>query len=59
MKKFLDLSLADYRGEGWYIDNSSYDYYSMWAYQMYGLLWSEYFGKEKSEKYTEKGEKTL
>lgn len=54
MKKFLDLSLADYRGEGWYIDNSSYDYYSMWAYQMYGLLWSEYFGKENYPEYAKR-----
>lgn len=54
MKKFLDLSFADYRGEGWYIDNSSYDYYSMWAYQMYGILWSEYFGKKYYPEYAER-----
>lgn len=54
MKKFLDLSLADYRGDGWYIDNSSYDYYSMWAYQMYGLLWSEFFGKDNYPEYAKR-----
>lgn len=54
MKKFLDLSLADYRGDGWYIDNSSYDYYSMWAYQVYGLLWSEFFGKDNYPEYAKR-----
>lgn len=52
--RFLDQSLNDYRGEGWYIDNSSYDYYSMWAYQMYGILWSEYFGKKNYPEYAQR-----
>ncbi len=43
---YLEKSLADYRGEGWYNDNPAYDYYSMWAYQLYGMLWSQWFGAE-------------
>jgi len=44
--EYVDKSLADYRGEGWYNDNPAYDYYSMWAYQLYGMLWSHWFGNE-------------
>jgi len=43
---YLEKSLAHYRGNGWYNDSPAYDYYSMWAFQMYGSLWSEYFGKQ-------------
>lgn len=41
MEKLLDR----YRGEGWYNDAPAYDYYSMWAYQSYGPLWAELFGR--------------
>lgn len=46
MLEYLQKTLADYRGSGWYNDNPAYDYYSMWAFQMYGSIWSEYFGKK-------------
>jgi len=44
--EYLNKSLAHYRGEGWYNDSPAYDYYSMWAFQMYGVLWSEFFGNK-------------
>jgi len=44
--EYLQASLAHYRGDGWYNDNPAYDYYSMWAFQMYGVLWAEFFGKQ-------------
>ncbi|MDD3078441.1 MAG: DUF2264 domain-containing protein [Paludibacter sp.] len=44
LEKYLTKSLEHYRGEGWYNDSPAYDYYSMWAFQMYGLLWSHYYG---------------
>lgn len=43
LRKLLKL----YRGEGWYNDAPAYDYYSMWAYQTYGPLWAELFGKQQ------------
>ena len=43
--EYLEKSLKHYRGNGWYNDSPAYDYYSMWAFQMYGMVWSEYFGK--------------
>lgn len=45
LEELLQILLAAYRGDGWYHDNPLFDYYSMWAFQMYGSLWSEKFGK--------------
>jgi len=42
--KYVKLLQGDYRGDGWYLDHPNYDYYSMWAYQLYGKLWSRFFG---------------
>jgi len=42
--EYLDKTLNHYRGEGWYNDNPAFDYYSMWAFQMYGVIWAEYYG---------------
>jgi hypothetical protein len=52
--EYLDKSLAHYRNDGWYNDAPAYDYYSMWAFQMYGPVWSEYFGKKYYPEYAEK-----
>lgn len=54
MTEYLDKSLAQYRGDGWYNDNPAYDYYSMWAFQMYGVVWSEFFGKKYLPDYAQK-----
>ncbi|MGV3705582.1 MAG: DUF2264 domain-containing protein [Arcticibacter sp.] len=51
LKNLLEKSLNDYKGDGWYNDRPYYDYYSMWAFQMYGMLWSEYFGKKHYPEY--------
>lgn len=45
MKDCLEKLLALYRGEGWYNDAPAYDYYSMWAFQMYGPIWAHMYGK--------------
>lgn len=44
LKSLLEKCLADYRGAGWYTDSPYYDYYSMWAFQMYGTLWTMFYG---------------
>lgn len=54
LKEYLQLSLEHYRGDGWYNDNPAYDYYSMWAFQMYGILWAEFFGNEHYPKIAQK-----
>lgn len=51
LEDYLKRSLAHYRGDGWYNDAPCYDYYSMWAFQMYGSIWSEYFGKKYYPQY--------
>ncbi len=52
--EYLDKSLAHYRGDGWYNDAPAYDYYSMWAFQMYGPVWSHFFGKKYYPEYARK-----
>ncbi|MBD1422526.1 BNR-4 repeat-containing protein [Sphingobacterium chuzhouense] len=44
LKELLEKCLADYRGDGWYSDSPYFDYYSMWAFQMYGSLWAKFYG---------------
>ena len=44
MKENLENCLKLYRGEGWYNDAPAYDYYSMWAFQMYGPIWAQLYG---------------
>ena len=46
MEEYLQKQLGHYKGAGWYDDAPSFDYYSMWAFQMYGRLWSEYYGRQ-------------
>ena len=33
-------------GDGWYRDGHSFDYYSCWAFNMYGPLWNQWYGYE-------------
>lgn len=35
-----------YVGEGWYRDGQCFDYYSCWAFNMYGPLWCKWYGYE-------------
>ena len=46
MEELLHANLDAYVGDGWYHDSPLFDYYSMWAFQMYGPLWAEGFGKQ-------------
>jgi hypothetical protein len=46
LEEYLQKQLTHYKGEGWYDDAPSFDYYSMWAFQMYGRLWSHYYGRQ-------------
>lgn len=50
----LNKALAFYRGEGWYNDAPAYDYYSMWAFQMYGPVWSQLYGNKYYPEYAQK-----
>lgn len=46
LQEYLHKSLDHYRGEGWYNDAPAYDYYSIWAFQLYGVFWAEVFGQK-------------
>lgn len=51
LKELVKQVLNDYSGQGWYNDSPYYDYYSMWAFQMYGVLWADMFGKRHYPEY--------
>lgn len=38
--------LAYYAGDGWYRDGHSFDYYSCWAFNVYGPIWNLWYGYE-------------
>ncbi len=38
--------LAYYAGDGWYRDGQSFDYYSCWAFNVYGPIWNKWYGYE-------------
>lgn len=46
LQKLTQDNLNAYVGDGWYHDSPLFDYYSMWAFQMYGPLWAESYGKK-------------
>ncbi len=52
--EYLNKSLQHYHGSGWYNDAPAYDYYSMWAFQMYAPLWADFFGKKYYPDYAAK-----
>lgn len=54
MVEYLQKSLDHYKGDGWYNDNPAYDYYSMWAFQMYGIYWAHYYGKQLYPEFAQK-----
>jgi len=54
MVEYLQKSLEHYRGNGWYNDNPAYDYYSMWAFQMYGTVWAHVYGDKNYPEYAAK-----
>nr|WP_319397564.1 DUF2264 domain-containing protein [uncultured Carboxylicivirga sp.] len=54
LEKYLTRSLTHYRSDGWYNDSPAYDYYSMWAFQLYGVVWSEVFGNKHYPEYADK-----
>lgn len=45
LEELLHKNLKAYVGDGWYHDAPLFDYYSMWAFQMYGPLWAQSYGK--------------
>lgn len=59
LQKLLRDCLDQYKGYGWYNDSPAYDYYSMWAFQMYGMIWAHYYGAEINPQYGEEFKKNF
>ena len=38
--------LSYYAGQGWYRDGHRFDYYSPWAFEVYGPIWNAWYGYE-------------
>lgn len=46
MRDHAQAVLNYYAGDGWYRDGHSFDYYSCWAFNMYGPIWNLWYGYE-------------
>lgn len=57
MREHAQTILSYYAGDGWYRDGHSFDYYSCWAFQVYGAIWCNWYGYEKEPKMAEKFER--
>lgn len=44
LQHLLEESLNSYVADGWYQDNPSFDYYSMWGFQTYSQIWNHFYG---------------
>lgn len=45
LKLHLDHLMASYAGDGWYLEQH-YDYYSVWVYQLYSIIWARAYGDQ-------------
>lgn len=46
MRDHAQAILNFYAGDGWYRDGHTFDYYSCWAFNVYGPLWNLWYGYE-------------
>ena len=46
MRDHAQAILNYYAGDGWYRDGTNFDYYSCWAFNMYGPIWNLWYGYE-------------
>lgn len=46
MRDHAQAVLGYYAGDGWYRDGHSFDYYSCWAFNVYGPVWNLWYGYE-------------
>lgn len=47
MRDHAACILSYYAGDGWYRDGHRFDYYSPWAFHVYGPLWNLWYGYEQ------------
>lgn len=46
MRDHAQAIINYYAGDGWYRDGHSFDYYSCWAFNVYGPIWNLWYGYE-------------
>ncbi|MEA2068734.1 MAG: DUF2264 domain-containing protein, partial [Verrucomicrobiota bacterium] len=46
LKDHMQHLLSNYVGDGWYIDDTNYDFYNPWGFHFYGPLWCKWYGYE-------------
>jgi len=46
LKDHLQHLLSNYVGDGWYIDDTNYDFYNPWGFHFYAPLWCRWYGYE-------------
>lgn len=46
LKDHLQHLLSNYAGDGWYVDDITYDYYNPWGFHFYGPIWCKWYGYE-------------
>lgn len=50
MRDHAQAVLNYYAGDGWYRDGQCFDYYSVWAFNVYAPLWNLWYGYRKEAK---------
>jgi len=54
MRDHAACIMSYYAGNGWYRDGHRFDYYSAWAFQVYGPIWNQWYGYEKEPEIAKK-----
>lgn len=44
MRDHAQVILSYYAGDGWYRDGHRFDYYTPWAFHVYGPIWNQWYG---------------
>lgn len=46
LKDHMQHLLSSYVGDGWYIDDTNFDFYNPWGFHFYGPVWCRWYGYE-------------
>lgn len=46
LKDHMQHLMSSYAGDGWYIDDTNFDFYNPWGFHFYGPLWCNWYGYE-------------
>ncbi|MFT4107521.1 MAG: DUF2264 domain-containing protein [Lacrimispora sp.] len=47
MRDHAQVIISYYTGDGWYRDGHRFDYYTPWAFHVYGPIWNVWYGYEE------------